>query len=119
MRDIEVQAVTSFIDDTFQNCCVKKDDHKHCQLAKRLSDGCHDGDAERFANALIEGISAFASPAAISLVVFAVVQVYVFVVAGILLCRICSRSKIPYMKVAKGFKGMELGSASDIDKHTQ
>ena len=105
---IEHEAVMSFLNDTYIDCCVVKDvNTKHCELALRLAGTCEGVTSKQWRRSLKHAIASYAAPTAFAMCGFLVMELFVLIVACCVMWRICSMSTTKY-KVEKGFSKIEM-----------
>jgi hypothetical protein len=106
---IEREALRSFLNDTYTDCCVPPV-HKvrHCTLAQNLAGSCDGQTSKQFRTNLKNGIAAYAAPTAWGMLSFILLEIFILIVTSCVMWRICATPSNVQYKVKKGFSKIEM-----------
>ena len=122
---IEHEAVFSFLNQTYTECCVHQHwdpnsgtsdnersnentkKYQHCQLAERLAGACEGQTSHQFRSNLKHGIAGYARPIAAAMLSFVFCELFVLTISICVMWRICASGNVKY-KVEKGFSKVEI-----------
>ena len=112
---IEREALRSFLNDTYSDCCVPPvhvdrdgNELQHCLFAERLAGTCQGQTSPQFRKNLKHGIAAYAAPTAWGLIGFVNLELFILVVTSCVMWRLCATPSNVKYKVRKGFSKIEM-----------